>query len=94
VRLSFAQGPTAIPTTEPRSLCANRKLPAAATHLVATAPTPRPVLLLTIPRTAPTTSTADQSVSAEVMQPPIETSLDYATRLPCLRCWGLLATSS
>jgi hypothetical protein len=46
----------------------------AATHLVATAPRPRPALVLSVPRTAPTTSTADASVHAEVMQPPIETS--------------------
>ncbi len=52
---------------------------AAATHLVATAPRPRPALLLTVPRTAPTTSTADASVSAEVMQPPLETSTVSAT---------------
>jgi hypothetical protein len=32
------------------------------------------VLLLTVPGTAPTTSTADLPVNAEVMQPPIETS--------------------
>jgi hypothetical protein len=48
---------------------------AAATHPAATAAKPRLVLLLSVPRTAPTTSTADASVSAEVMQPPLETSV-------------------
>jgi hypothetical protein len=52
---------------------------AAATHLAATAARPRLVLLLTAPRTAPTTSTADLSVNAEVMQPPLETSTVSAT---------------
>jgi hypothetical protein len=55
-------------------VCPAGERSAAATHLVATGATSRPALLLTVPRTAPTTSTADASVSAEVMQPPIETA--------------------
>ena len=59
---------------------------AAATPLVASAAKPRPALLLTVPRTAPTTPTADASIRAEVMQPPIETALDSATQHGLVGC--------
>src|SRR5215217_8712973 len=52
---------------------------AAVTHPAATAPRAPPALALTVPRTALTTSTADLSVSAEAMQPPIETATVSAT---------------
>ena len=44
---------------------------AAATHLAATGPRPRPAPLLTVPRLVPTTSSADAPVNAEVMQHPL-----------------------
>ena len=64
-------------TDGPRCPAGGRSGPA--THLVATAPTPRLALLPIVPRTAPTTSSADPSVSAEVRQPPHETANDSAT---------------
>jgi hypothetical protein len=57
---------------------------AAATHFVASAPRPPPALGPTIPKIAPTTSTADQPVSAEAMEPPIETSVVFG-QLPMVR---------
>jgi hypothetical protein len=52
---------------------------AAATDPPASAARPRAALLRTGPRTAPTTSTPDPPVNAEVMQPPIETATVSAT---------------
>jgi hypothetical protein len=52
---------------------------AAATHLAASAARAPPALGPTVPRVAPTTSTADEPVTAEAMKPSLETTTDSAT---------------
>jgi hypothetical protein len=90
-RRSATQGPA------PRArACPSDGRSAAATHLVATAARAPPALGPTVPRIAPTTSTADLSVSAEAMQPPPETAVLSATAatLPAPYCEDLAMRGS